>query len=92
VGLRVVDKHGTTHNHVHSETVIVRPFDNQPPVASFVHIPDVPLLGQQVSFHSTATDADSAIAVSFVSTTLTVGEGSVGSILGGGLRELFPFA
>jgi hypothetical protein len=31
VGLRVVDKHGTTHNHVHSETVIVRPFDTSHP-------------------------------------------------------------
>jgi hypothetical protein len=133
VRLRVIDKHGADHNHVHSETVAVRPFDNQPPVASFVHIPDVPLLGQQVDFYSTATDADSAIAiqswdldgdgnygdasgptasrtfripgsyviglqvqdingaVSFVSTTLSVGEGSVGATLGGGLRELFPF-
>jgi hypothetical protein len=62
VGLRVVDKHGAEHNHVHSETVVVRPFDNQSPVASFVHIPAVPLLGQQVNFYSTATDADSAIA------------------------------
>jgi PKD domain len=63
VRLRVVDKHGVQHNHVHSETVVVGAFVNQSPVASFVHVPTVPQPGQLVNFYSTATDSDSAIAV-----------------------------
>ena len=63
VRLQVVDKHGAEHNHVHSETVVVRPFNNQSPVASFVHVPAAPQPGQVVNFYSTTTDSDSAIAV-----------------------------
>jgi PKD domain-containing protein len=61
VTLRVVDVHAQ-HNHIRAETVAVQPPAGQPPVASFVYYPTTPVAGQPVSFHSTATDPDSAIA------------------------------
>jgi PKD repeat protein len=61
IRLHVVDKHAAEHNHVHAETIIVQPFANLPPAASFVHYPTSPQPGQVVNFHSTANDPDSAI-------------------------------
>lgn len=67
VQLRVVDKHGAQHNHVGAETVTVAlapsPLPtNQPPVASFAYYPAAAVAGEAVTFYSTATDPDSAIA------------------------------
>ena len=39
VRLQVVDERGAERDHLHSETVVVRPFNDQSPVASFVHVP-----------------------------------------------------
>lgn len=59
VRLRVVDKRG---NHDLAQTVIVKTIANLPPTAAFVHYPPSPQPGQTVSFYSTASDPDSAIA------------------------------
>jgi hypothetical protein len=79
VRLRVVDKHGASHNHVHAETVSVLPLTNQAPIASFTFHPAQPIAGQPVSFYSTATDADSPIAAQRWDLD---GNGSYGDALG----------
>jgi plastocyanin len=63
VRLRVVDRHGDLHQHVLAATVAVQPLANQAPSASFAFYPSLPGPGQTVTFYSTATDPDSAIAV-----------------------------
>jgi PKD domain len=78
VGLRVIDKHGA-HNHIRTATVTVQPFADQPPAASFAFYPGSPLAGQGVSFYSTATDPDSAIAAQRWDLD---GNGSYGDALG----------
>jgi plastocyanin len=77
VTLRVVDSHAA-HNHVRAETVTVLAL-NQPPVASFAYQPASPITGQPVSFYSTATDPDSAVAVQRWDLD---GNGSYGDVLG----------
>jgi PKD repeat protein len=86
VTLRVVDSHGAAHNHVRAETVNVVSV-NQPPVASFVYHPAPPVAGQPVSFYSTATDPDSAIAVQRWDLD---GNGSYGDAVGPTAAVSFP--
>jgi plastocyanin len=89
VRLRVVDKHGAEHNHVHGETVVVQPFVNRPPVASFVSFPSAPRPGQPVTFYSTSTDADSAISAQRWDLD---GNGSYGDVIGPTASRSFALA
>lgn len=61
VSLRVTDKRAATAVTFRTVT-ITAPGANQPPVASFAYSPLSPLAGESVSFYSTSTDSDSAIA------------------------------
>jgi hypothetical protein len=84
VTLRVVDSHAA-HNHVHAETVTVLPL-NQPPMSSFAYQPVLPVVGQPISFYSTAIDPDSAIAVQRWDLD---GNGSYGDVLGPAATRTF---
>jgi plastocyanin len=85
VTLRVVDSH-VVHNHVHAATVAVDTV-NLPPVASFAYQPSSPFTGQPISFYSTATDPDSAIAVQRWDLD---GNGSYGDAVGPSATISFP--
>ena len=87
VGLRVIDKHGDLHQHVLAATLTVLPLANQPPSASFAFYPDAPLPGQSVTFYSTATDPDSAIAAQRWDLD---GNGSYGDAIGPTATRSFP--
>ena len=61
VSLRVTDKRSLQAVTAHTITIVVATV-NRPPVASFAYAPLAPVAGGNVSFFSTSTDADSAIA------------------------------
>ncbi len=84
VRLRVTDDDGATN--VATVEVFV---GNRPPVSSFVYTPHNPLVNQQVSFFSTATDPDSTIQPAGLEWDLN-GDGQFNDATGGAASRVFP--